>query len=263
VVDVEESMTPIAPIATAQMTAETWQTTNDAVAMLEHRLCMRSPDSGYADPRPAWLYLLACSRRAWPRLPWLMRMLVEVAELFPDQHPVETSLRTAATNAAASLLSFEDPDEALAEAEGNFSTTGRSRPHGTSQLVPHGKAWTGLSTMIYYLFTSEIPLFRRIPDEFHSADLVREIFGNPFHLMLFPFQWKTRNAIDLARGMYHTRDFRAMPFLADALEEAGCNDVEVLQHCRGDNTHVRGCWVIDNLLSPADRRKPRQGATEA
>jgi hypothetical protein len=49
--------------------------------------------------------------------------------------------------------------------------------------------------------------------------------------------------------MYESRDFSAMPILADALQDAGCENEDVLSHCR--NTllaHVRGCWVVDAVL---------------
>ncbi len=39
-----------------------------------------------------------------------------------------------------------------------------------------------------------------------------------------------------------------MPILADALEEAGCDNAEVLTHCREPGVHVRGCWVVDLVL---------------
>ena len=39
-----------------------------------------------------------------------------------------------------------------------------------------------------------------------------------------------------------------MPVLADALEEAGCQDAIILNHCREPGGHVRGCWVVDLLL---------------
>lgn len=39
-----------------------------------------------------------------------------------------------------------------------------------------------------------------------------------------------------------------MPLLADALEEAGCDDLEVLIHCREPKPHYRGCWLLDALL---------------
>jgi hypothetical protein len=48
--------------------------------------------------------------------------------------------------------------------------------------------------------------------------------------------------------MYDSRDFTDMPVLADALEEAGCTNPDVLSHCRGSETHVRGCWMLDLLL---------------
>jgi len=49
--------------------------------------------------------------------------------------------------------------------------------------------------------------------------------------------------------MYESRDFAPMPVLADALEEAGCDDAAVLAHCRDPQApHVRGCWVVDLVL---------------
>jgi hypothetical protein len=53
----------------------------------------------------------------------------------------------------------------------------------------------------------------------------------------------------LAQGIYTDRDFSAMPILADALQDAGCENDDVLAHCRDANQlHARGCWVLDLLL---------------
>ena len=53
--------------------------------------------------------------------------------------------------------------------------------------------------------------------------------------------------------MYHQQQFGDLLILADALEEAGCSDFYVLQHCRNKAPHVLGCWVIDSLLGkPAE-----------
>jgi hypothetical protein len=38
-----------------------------------------------------------------------------------------------------------------------------------------------------------------------------------------------------------------MPILADALEDAGCTNQDILAHCRAGGEHVRGCWVVDLL----------------
>ena len=81
--------------------------------------------------------------------------------------------------------------------------------------------------------------------------LVCDIFGNPFRPVTFDPAWRTSTAVALARGMYESRDFGAMPILADALQDAGCDNEDALNHCRGPGPHVRGCWVVDLVLGKA------------
>ena len=78
-----------------------------------------------------------------------------------------------------------------------------------------------------------------------QAAIVREIFGNPFRAVAVSPDWRTDTAVALARQMYESRDFSPMPILADALQDAGCDNADVLDHCRGSGPHVRGCWVVD------------------
>src|SRR5205807_357137 len=54
-----------------------------------------------------------------------------------------------------------------------------------------------------------------------QANLMRDIFGNPFRPVAFSPAWRTDNALSLAWQMYESRDFSAMPILADALQDAG------------------------------------------
>jgi hypothetical protein len=77
---------------------------------------------------------------------------------------------------------------------------------------------------------------------------LRDIFGNPFQLVVFSQAWGTDTALSLARTMYEPRDFTAMPILADALQEAGCDSDDILNHCRSDGVPVRGCWAFDLVL---------------
>ena len=63
--------------------------------------------------------------------------------------------------------------------------------------------------------------------------------------------WLTSDVLLLARGIYDDKAFDRMPILADALQDAGCTNEDVLNHCRGDGPHVRGCWVVDMLLGKA------------
>jgi hypothetical protein len=81
-----------------------------------------------------------------------------------------------------------------------------------------------------------------------QAGLVRCVFGNPFRPVAFDPAWRTEAAVSLVRGMDETRDFAAMPVLADALEDAGCADAELLAHCRGPGPHARGCHALDRVL---------------
>jgi len=79
-------------------------------------------------------------------------------------------------------------------------------------------------------------------------DIIRCVFGNPFRPVIFDPAWRTTTAVQLARGMYDSRDFSAIPILADALQDAGCESAPILDHCRGPGPHVRGCWAVDPVL---------------
>ncbi|AMV23517.1 hypothetical protein VT84_03845 [Gemmata sp. SH-PL17] len=89
--------------------------------------------------------------------------------------------------------------------------------------------------------------------------VLHEVFGNPFTLgrtrkgvprrgWMFDKSWRTETAVLLARQMYESKDFSAMPILGDALQDAGCDNADILNHCRKPGEHVRGCWVLDLVL---------------
>jgi hypothetical protein len=69
-----------------------------------------------------------------------------------------------------------------------------------------------------------------------------------FRPVTFKPVWLTSTVVGLARQMYESRDFSPMPILADALQDAGCDSDDILDHCRGPGPHVRGCWVVDLVL---------------
>jgi hypothetical protein len=80
------------------------------------------------------------------------------------------------------------------------------------------------------------------------VSLLRCIFGNPFRPVAVDPSWLTSDVVALAEGIYQDRAFDRMPILADALQDAGCEHEDVLNHCRQPGEHVRGCWVVDLLL---------------
>jgi hypothetical protein len=85
-----------------------------------------------------------------------------------------------------------------------------------------------------------------------QAAWLRDIFPSPFRPKFLSrdwFLWNGETPLILARQMYESCDFSAMPILADALQDAGCDNGDILSHCRDTSlTHVRGCWVIDLVL---------------
>jgi hypothetical protein len=84
-----------------------------------------------------------------------------------------------------------------------------------------------------------------------QCDLLRDIFGNPFRTLTLDPAWLTWQGgllVSIAQRMYESRNFTDLRVLADALEEAGCSDLDILAHCRQPGEHVRGCWVLDLLL---------------
>ena len=81
--------------------------------------------------------------------------------------------------------------------------------------------------------------------------LLRCIIGNPFYpILLDPawLTWQNGTIPKLAQAIYEERMFDCLPILADALEEVGCSDPDLLGHLRGPEPHVRGCWVVDLIL---------------
>jgi hypothetical protein len=81
------------------------------------------------------------------------------------------------------------------------------------------------------------------------AGHLRCLFGSPFRPIDFDPGWRTSDTLALARGIYEKNAFDRMPILADALQDAGCDNADILGHCRDTSLpHVRGCWVVDLVL---------------
>jgi hypothetical protein len=86
----------------------------------------------------------------------------------------------------------------------------------------------------------------------HTCDLVRDVFGPlPFrcpHVEAAWLAWGEATVPRIARAVDDELAFDRLPILADALEDAGCADEDILRHCRGPGPHGKGCWVVDLLL---------------
>jgi hypothetical protein len=81
------------------------------------------------------------------------------------------------------------------------------------------------------------------------------VVGNPFRPVTLSPGWRAPQVLALAQAAYEQRELPAgtldlarLAILADALEEAGCDQADLLAHPRGPGPHVRGCWAVDLLL---------------
>jgi hypothetical protein len=84
---------------------------------------------------------------------------------------------------------------------------------------------------------------------YHNPAYIRDVFGNAISKRGILEVWRPAHIREIAQVMYDSQTFATMPILADALEDAGCDDAAILSHCRDPHaTHVRGCWVVDLVL---------------
>ena len=218
------------------MTEMEWRLCDDRIAMLT---LLRDK----ASDRKMRLFVVACARTVWDHLSVQdMRTAVETGERLADglasdadRFQIMERLYAMPMNARQGLgelaTFFGNPTrERFAAYNAALVTV---RPCCGDRGIATGPSWEAATTM-----TGR-----------HQPRLLRELFGPiPFRPVAFDPAWRTSTAVALASQMYESRDFTAMPILADALQDAGCENDEVLGHCRGPGPHVRGCWVVDLVL---------------
>jgi hypothetical protein len=210
-----------------------------------------------ASKRKRRLFACACCRRIWPLIAdERSRSAVVVAEQFADALVGEDEL--VSTDTAAR--------KAYWEAAGPTVSGGRHEAAGACRCVVSKHAGEAVGTWNYIVWAKqwqraaerdtnpEKPDFRATMKEVEDeetpqlASLLREIFGNPFRRIAADSSWLTSTVVALARGIYADRAFDRLPILADALQDAGCENADILTHLRGNDPHVRGCWALDLIL---------------
>ncbi len=184
------------------------------------------------------LRLLACAfcREVWYQLANdLCRHTVALAERMADD-----------TSALIEMTNMRDTARETSVDARGFSHSEKTRKgasYNAALMTATGQMWH-----IQTVVGSTQLLATRLGFRLHQRALARDIFGNPFRPVTFAPEWRTDTVRALATQMYESRDFGAMPILADALQDAGCDNDDILSHCRSDRPHVRGCWVADLVL---------------
>jgi hypothetical protein len=170
--------------------------------------------------------------------PW-DRDAVTTAERYADGLTSEEELAEAAAGTTSDWTAAFACAEA-ASGESAFAAAEYASGNAAWAVADHGTPdWGNADPRHTQLLTVEQAL---------QTTLLRDIFGNPFRPVAFDAARRTSTVVALAGQMYESRDHSAMPILADALQDAGC-DNDVLNHCRdAKQVHVRGCWVVDLVL---------------
>jgi hypothetical protein len=219
------------------MTEAEWLTSTDLLRMVTPPLLhpVWGPETHAEMARTERKRVLCCV--AWLRSVWTLlvsehsRKCVEVAEKHVDGEATDAEF-----------------DEALwmaKDAGDEFPEAGAGQIWATAAAYDIG----GLPETVRWLLLCADEAGQPTGGRKLLAALLRDVFGNPFRPVTLNSDWLTSTVVTLAEGIYYDRAYDRLPVLADALQEAGCDNDDMLDHCRGLGPHVRGCWVVDLLLN--------------
>jgi hypothetical protein len=182
--------------------------------------------------RKLWLFACACCRHAWLSSGGKGRGCpsVDVAERFADGRANQEELWAGFSRADGARVWGDRPGQAAyAYVTGDVDVAVRT---ATGLLGPRPEVQAAGRALYAWLLRD---VFGPLP--------FRPVAPDPAWLA-----WRGGTVPRLARAAYDDRAFDRLPVLADALEEAGCDDADILGHLRGPGPHARGCWVVDALL---------------
>jgi hypothetical protein len=236
------------------MTEAEWLRGRRVRAMLE---LLRK--QGWPTDRKLRLFAVACCHRV-RHLCKDRRGLraAEVAERYAEGQATAEELHAAWEDAWCDDLPEDTPEQSSALAavfagrhacDPRRGWVHRAATSATDAVLYHVKASTGDEERAYDAQASESGAL---------SDLLRDIVGNPLRpppvIDAAWVAWHGGTVRRLAEAAYHQRslpggalDTARLGVLADALEEAGCTDADLLGHLRGPGAHVRGCWAVDLL----------------
>jgi hypothetical protein len=212
------------------MTETDWVTSNDPVAMatvLDERF-------GLSD-RKLWLLACACLSRArsvvtQPVLCWAVR----TAGRYADGRSGHADM-TGSANAIQVFASTAPNEIGVTGALWELLSTDQFRDSGLDRRVQE---------MVQVLTEAEPDLTPHLPR------LFRCVFGPLlFRPVRLTRSIRTRTVVTLAQVLYEEMPGDELPILADALEDAGCTDTDIIGHLRSPGPHVRGCFAVDLCLN--------------
>jgi hypothetical protein len=227
------------------MTEVEWLTSTDIYKMLEYL-------RGKVSDRKLRLFAVACCHRPYYQVAdERQRKAVQLAERMADEDVNEDELKIVHQAAhelweaawAASLAAQQEAPRGTPEVE-SLVDADMATAAGWAILE---NAWEAAYQVTGVEWDEE-----HADEPAHQLALLRDIFGNPFRPVAIDhssLSWNDGTVVKLAEAIYEDQTFDGLPVLADALQEAGCHDTDIIGHCRHPGPHVRGCWVVDHLLT--------------
>jgi hypothetical protein len=233
------------------MTEAEWLSCTDPAPMLDFA-------SGWLSERKLRLFGCACCRRLWPLLTERgSRDAVAAAEQSTDRPPAPAPAAPPGRPVAAVFLP-PCPCARCAVTGGRNAALAApwalSRPARDAAGVASGSTAFAAACLAFAEAGGADEAAweaARAAERARQADLLRDLAGNPFRPARLPppvLLWNDGTVRRLARSAYDGRAFDRLPILADALEEAGCDNGDILSHFRRCGDHARGCWALDLLL---------------
>src|SRR5262245_5523454 len=243
---------------------------------LVRRKRRKVPGGPGLDPERFRVFAVACCPRVWDHLSEIMQNVLRHLERDPeDQEPNTRALAWQIHENEAERLGSQWAGEMaqILGGQANYRRlleidvqrwacaavgyAARIKPYHAAVHAPRAAARAVGMAEFLVGFPSGQPVSRSTYDRDREsaaerraqAGVLRDVFGNPFRPAAFDATWRTDTVVSLAQRMSEERRFPAMPILADALQDAGCENAVILAHCRDPKgVHVRGCWVVDLVL---------------
>lgn len=251
------------------MSQARWLTCNDVEYMLL-QLRRRKQDAWKWTTRKARLFSCACCRRVWALLRFPSNHKgIELSEEVAEKTTRLRNLRAAQLKAQPIILGIDqfDRDHWRSFNNGTWGFYVDINPQNEMLSNPCAKASTptawgdpyGTANDVRALVHFQLSADAASKENLAQSDLVRDIVGvNKVFPAIAPawLAWNDGTIVKLAQTIYDERELPSghldtgrLAILADALEDAGCTNADILAHCRSAGPHVRGCWVVDLLLA--------------
>jgi hypothetical protein len=238
------------------MTEAEWLTCADVKLLVRHLVWDRKLD-GRPRARKLRLFACACCRRVLHLVPDEgCRSALEVSERYADRLATEKA-REEANKAVNDFFWKMQPRQGMRHEAVNairWATVKAGAMSAAEGLARYAADHAANAELMEGLARDDGP--EASPGKLSLSAIapawLRDLFGNPFcakaALSSAIHDWQGGEVRRLAQGIYESGRFEGLLVLADALEEAGCTDEEMLGHCRSPGSHLRGCWAVDHIL---------------